>query len=57
MKEMAGQWFIVEGLMDYQAVQQVLEFQKHGDHRRFGEIALSRHMINGRALRRYTKSL
>ena len=57
MKEMAGQWFIVEGLMKYQGVQQVLEFQKHGDPRKFGEIALSRHMINGKALRRYMKSL
>lgn len=57
MREMAGQWFIVEGLMDYRGVQQVLEFQKHGDHRRFGEIALSRHLINGKELKRYIKSL
>ena len=57
MREMAGQWLIVEGIMDYRGVQQVLEFQKHGDHRKFGEIALSRHLINGKELKRYTNSL
>jgi len=57
MREMAGQWFIVEGLMDYKGVQQILEFQRHGDHRKFGEIALSRHIIDGKALRRYMKNL
>ncbi len=57
MKEKAGQWFIVEGIMNYTGVRQVLEFQKHGDHRRFGEIALSRHLIDGKDLQRYLHSL
>jgi len=57
MKEMAGQWFMVERMMDAKGVQQVLEFQRHGDHRKFGEIALSRHLINGKELQRYINSL
>ncbi len=57
MAEMAGQWFMEEGLMDYNGVQQVLEFQRHGDHRKFGEIALSRHLISGKDLRHYLDSL
>jgi len=57
MKEMAGQWFMVEGLMDQKMVNQVLEFQKHGDRRKFGEIALARHLINGKELQRYIHSL
>lgn len=57
MKEMAGQWFMVEGVMDYRGVQQILEFQKHGDHRKFGELALSRHLINGKDLQRYIHTL
>lgn len=57
MKEMAGQWFMVEGKMNYQSVMQVLEFQKHGDRRKFGEIALSRRIINGRDLHKYMDSL
>ena len=57
MKEKAGQWFMVEGMMDYKGVQQVLEFQKHGDHRKFGQIALHRHLINGKELQQYIHSL
>ena len=48
---------MVEGILDYRGVQQILEFQKHGDHRRFGEIALHRHLINGKDLDRYIHSL
>lgn len=51
MNEKIGEWMIVEGLMNYQDVMAVLEFQKHGSKKLFGEIALSRHMINGRDLR------
>ena len=57
MKKLAGQWFIEEGIMDYRAIRQVLEFQKHGDSRKFGEIALSRHLIIGKDLQRYIYSL
>jgi hypothetical protein len=57
MKEMTGQWFIVEGAMNYMGVNQVLEFQRHGDHRKFGEIALSRHLINGNELKSFVHSL
>jgi len=57
MHEMAGQWFVVEKAMDFMGVNQVLEFQRHGDHRKFGEIALSRHLINGRELKYYVNSL
>ncbi len=57
MKEKAGQWFIVEGLMNQRMVNYVLEFQNHGDRHKFGEIALSRHMISGKDLRKYLRSL
>ena len=51
MNERIGEWMIVEGLMDYQNVMAVLEFQKHGDTKKFGQIALSKHMINGKDLK------
>ncbi len=51
MNEKIGQWMMVEGLMKYQDVVSVLEFQKHGNRKRFGQIALSRHLIKGRDLK------
>lgn len=55
--EMIGQWFMVEGIMDWMMVQQVLEFQKHGDRRKFGQIAVSRQLISGKELRKYENHL
>ncbi len=46
-----GEWMIAEGMMNYQNVQQILEFQKHGSRKKFGKIALSRHMITGKNLK------
>ncbi len=57
MREKAGQWFIVEGLMNQRMVNQVLEFQRHGDRHKFGEIALARHLINGKSLKRYLHTI
>lgn len=57
MAELTGEWFMVEGKMDYKMIKQVLEFQRHGDRRKFGQIALNRHMITGRDLREYVKSI
>ncbi len=37
--------------MNYQEVMTVLEFQKHGSHKRFGQIAVNRQMINGKDLK------
>jgi hypothetical protein len=51
MNERIGEWMIVEGLMNYQNVMSVLEFQKHGDKKKFGEIALAKHLINGKNLK------
>lgn len=51
MNERIGEWMIVEGLMKYQDVMAVLEFQRHGSKKRFGEIAVNRHMITGSDLR------
>lgn len=51
MKERIGEWMIVEGLMNYQDVMAVLEFQRHGNQKKFGQIALSRRMISGRDLK------
>lgn len=52
----AGEWFMIEGMMTKQEVRQVLEFQKHGDHRKFGRIALSREYICGKDLQKYMKA-
>jgi hypothetical protein len=49
----AGKWFMDHGIMDQIAVKQILQFQEHGDGRKFGEIALAREMINGKDLRHY----
>lgn len=51
MKERIGEWMIVEGLMNYQNVMAVLEFQRHGSAKKFGKIAVERHMISGKDLR------
>jgi len=51
MNERIGEWMIVEGIMNYQEVMTVLEFQKHGSHKRFGQIAVNRQMINGKDLK------
>lgn len=56
MAERIGEWFMVEGIMTYGDVKCVLEFQKHGDRRKFGQIALSRHMITGKDLRNWMSS-
>ena len=53
MNERIGEWMIVEGHMNYQNVMAVLEFQKHGNRKKFGQIALSRHMISGKDLQQW----
>lgn len=51
MNEKIGEWMITEGIMDYQNVIAILEFQRHGNSKKFGELALSKQMINGKDLR------
>jgi hypothetical protein len=51
MNERIGEWMIVEGIMNYQGVMAVLEFQKHGSGEKFGQIAVNRHMISGKDLK------
>ena len=48
-----GEWMVVEGLMSFRDVMAVLEFQKHGEWKKFGQIALKRGMISGRDLRNW----
>ncbi len=52
-----GEWFLAHGMMDPVMVKQVLQFQQHGDHRKFGEIALRWQMVNGRAVKEYLRDL
>ncbi|MBI9098287.1 MAG: hypothetical protein JEY91_07400 [Spirochaetaceae bacterium] len=51
MNERIGEWMIVEGLMNYQNVMAVLEFQEHGSRKKFGQIAVNRHLISGKDLK------
>ncbi len=53
MIQKAGEWFMDHGMMDQMMVKQVIQFQKHGDGRKFGEIALAREMISGKDLHHY----
>jgi len=56
MNERIGEWMIVEGIMNYQDVMAVVEFQRHGSRKKFGQIALSRHMISGKDLKSWENS-
>ena len=56
MNERIGEWMIVEGIMNYQDVMAVLEFQRHGSAKKFGQIALNRHMISGKDLQYWENS-
>ncbi len=56
MNERIGEWMIVERKMNYQNVMAVVEFQRHGSRKKFGQIALSRNMISGRDLKSWESS-
>ncbi len=53
MKDLIGEWLMTEGVIDFTNVKQIIEFQRHGDKRKFGQIALSRHILSGRELKKY----
>ena len=52
-----GEWFVSHGMMNNMMVSQIMEWQKHGDGHRFGEIALMREMITGRQLKEYYRDM
>ncbi len=52
-----GEWFVTHGDMNPMEVAQVLKFQQHGEHKKFGAIALERQMVTGRQLREYERDL
>jgi len=52
-----GEWFMAHGDLNPMDVAQVLKLQEHGEHKRFGIIALERQMIGGRQLREYERDL
>jgi len=52
-----GEWFMAHGMMNPIMIKQVLQLQQHGEHKKFGEIALMKEMICGRDMREYMRDM
>ena len=56
MEERIGEALVRIGAMNPEQVEQVLKFQRDGDHRLFGEIAIEQGFINDKAIKAYLDS-
>jgi len=52
-----GEWFMSHGMMNPVMIKQILQWQQHGEQKKFGEIARTREMITGRDLKEYLRDL
>ena len=56
MTEKIGEFLLRIGVMNQQQVQEILDTQKAGDNRMFGEIAIEFGYINDEVLKKYIEA-